>query len=150
MKSLEGTIKAQSRRLDELKRKKDAAAGALGQAEFNAIHVKRHQKKTAALELEKEELETSNDAVIFLRHRLREPESEHLEIERNRDETLKREQSLDSSIRQGKQHVVNARRSIRATEKTGLYDRYASMFDSIRESLGDTHSTDKLFQRKDA
>lgn len=135
--NIQRTIAAQRESLDRLRGQQSAAAGALEVADFDAIDIGRHQREIAALEQEKRELESSNEAVKTLRKRLKQAEGEESQLGKQRDETLKREQALDDQIASGKQLMTNGQRRIAAAKSDGSYDASATQFDLIRNSLGE-------------
>ena len=149
LKNLERTISAQTGSLDLLRGQQSAAAAALEVTEFDAINVGKHQREIAALEREKSELESSNEAVKTLRKRLKQAEAEELQLGKQRDETLKREQALIDQIASGQRLVANSQRQIEAAKADGTYDASAAQFDFIRESLREPAlSTDNVFERE--
>ena len=146
---LEQTIAAQSESLNRLREQQGAATAVLDVADFDAIDVGRHQRETAALELEKSELESSNQAVKTLRKRLKQAEGEESQLGKGRDETLKREQALSDQIASGERLIANGQRQIAAAKADGTYDASAAQFDVIGESLGEpVLSIDNVFDRE--
>jgi uncharacterized protein YPO0396 len=145
---VQSTIAAQRESLDRLRGQQSAAAAALEVADFDAIDIGRHQREIAALERERSELESSNEAVKTLRKRLKQAEGEESQLGKQRDETLKREQALDDRIASGKQLVTNGQRRVATARSDGRYDASATQFECIRKTLGDPIlSIDDIFDR---
>ena len=149
LSGLDRTITARFNSLELLREQQAAAAAALQVADFDSIDVGRHQREIAALEREKNELESSNEAVSVLRKRLKQAVADELQFGKQRDECLKREQALGDQIASGKRIIDNSQRQIAAAKADGTYDASAAQFDLIRKSLGDPAlSTEDLFDRK--
>jgi uncharacterized protein YPO0396 len=133
---LQSTISLQAESLELARGQESAVAASLEVADFDAIDVGRHQREVTALEREKSELESSNQAVKTLRKRLKQAEAEEFQLSKQRDEALKREQALADQIESGNRLIANSQRQIAAAKVQETYDASTSQFDFIQESLG--------------
>ncbi len=148
---IEQAIAARTRELDDLRAIRDAAAEAMRTEDFDTIDVRRHQAEIDALEQEKQELEQSNDAVKALKQRLTKAEADQNGLNQLRDKSLEDKALLTKQIDDGKRLVQNARSMVAAAKEAGEYDGHATMFDAIRQSLGEPPlSAADVFDREEA
>ncbi len=146
---LQRTIKGQQESLDLLRSQQSAAAAALEVAEFDAIDVGRHEREIAALQREKSELESSNEAIKLLRKRLERAEKDARQLDQQREEASERIGEFTTQITSGKQSIANQQRQIAAAQANGAYDASRVQFDLIRESLGEPLlSIENIFDRE--
>lgn len=122
--ALDQALQGERTALDTLRRQQEAAKAALEMTSFEAIDFGKHVGVIAALEREKTELETANEAVRSLRKTLAKAEESLNTASQARDATLKQEQSLSEQIAR----EVDLNRSItqaRRQSQTGRHLRFA-------------------------
>ena len=147
--AIEQSLAAQRTALETVRGRQDAATTALELTDFEAINYHRHAEAMAALEREKADLESSNEAVKSLQKTLKRAEQTLAEVNDARDEVLKREQSLTEQIAREAEFIETARKVVVKAKTDGSYDFHVGEFPAIIEALGETQlSIADLFKRK--
>ena len=134
LRQYDATINGHGVSLQRLNRRREAAVDASMLREFDAINVHRHQDAIADLEKEKQQLESSNEAVQSLKRRLTELEVESVSLKDERDGQVREEDRLSKIVEQGGLALGNAHRAIDLASSNGNLDRHAPHFDAIRDS----------------
>ncbi len=147
--SIEQAIAAQRTTLETLRGRQDAAHLALETTDFDALNSHRHAVAIAALQREKADLESTNEAVKSLQKTLGKAEQEFATVGTARDEALKKEQSLTEQIEREAQLIETARRAVAKAKTDGVYEFHTGEFTAIVESLGEPEmAVSNLFARQ--
>lgn len=126
-----------------------AAQAARETADFDAIDINRHIAEIAALEQEKAELESSNDAVVALRARLRAAEDEIVQLQAERDEAVGVERELRKTIQQGEELMRVAARQLENAQLAGTLESDREVYAALDERLANPPLTvETLFARE--
>lgn len=149
LRQYDATIAGHAETLQRLNRRNDAATEALLLHDFDTIDVDRHRDAITALEEEKKQLESSNEAVQALKQRLAELEIKSASLKDERDERVREEDQLSKLIGQGSLALGNAKKALGSATASGDLAMYAPHFDAICETLSDPPlSFANLFERK--
>jgi uncharacterized protein YPO0396 len=148
---LDATCALHAAKLEEHRRRRDAATAALSIIGFDSIDCGRHEKAIEALNREKSELESSNQTVKTLKRRLETALKAEESLTKDRDAAVRREQSLGEQIDRETKLIEQARQAIVHAKSANLFVAKAAEFGGISESLGEPPLTvENLFVRRAA
>lgn len=136
LSSLEQTMAARKAAVEALRDRLIAARLALEITDFDAIDFHSHAVKIAALQQEKADLESANEAIKSLQITVKAKEHSSDVLGKTRDEAIKREQSLSERIEREIDLIDNAQTIVSNARRDGTYDIHAVEFSAIVDSLG--------------
>lgn len=139
--ALDQTLAQERTALDNLRGQQEAAKAALQHTNFEAIDFVKHAAVIAALEREKTELESKNEAVQSLRKTLARAEGALSTTSQERDAAVRQEQSLSDQIAHESELIEHSRKLVAKAKRDGSYDLHAAEFAGITESLGEPELT---------
>ena len=134
---LKESIASFGRKIEELRNIKRAAGDALAVTDFDSIDVKRHKEEITALQVEKKQLEESNEVVKATRKRLNKAESKEKHLVKDYENHFKKKVLLEGEIDRIQKELESARAAVQSQKDAGQFDLHQSMFDAITASMGE-------------
>jgi len=122
---------------ERLRRRLSALEHAAQFTSFGEIDFADHEREIAELRLELKALEENNDTIRMLKQRLAGHEQQVEALTLRRDQSLKREQALESEIIRGLKVVESQREIIEQSQEDGSFSPHAAFFPAIDELLAD-------------
>ena len=118
---------------------------------FADIDFANHEREIAQLRLELKAIEENNETIQILQQRLAQNEQRIRALEHNRDQTLRREQALESEIADGMRIVQHHRHTLARKIADNSFAVHAESFTELDGMLAsDPLSLENLSQRPDA
>lgn len=132
---IDSQVTQMSERVEQLRRRIVAVEAAERFKSYSEIDFASHERAISELRLELKALEENNDTIQLLKQRLAASMQLIEALQHNRDRALKRDQELDTQIRQAQGLVDRQRQSLTRNETDGSFDAHAKCFAELESLL---------------
>jgi uncharacterized protein YPO0396 len=137
--------------LTTLRGRQAATAKAQEVTDFASIDHATHEHEIESLRLEKQRLEEQNDAIRILKQRLGEAESQQVALQGLRDDTIRRENTLEGEVAEGERLVANAQATLQQRQANGFLARHEASFADLEALfLTEPLTATSLFEQEKA